>query len=81
MCDFCGAFTDIDFAVGIETWNENPLSTAGYQLKKADLMSRSQAALAKGDGKVGKSPQEAAKKLQAALDRTYSLKTSLHNNI
>lgn len=49
MCDFCGGFTDIDFAVGIETWNEDPSATVGYQFKKADLMSRSQAALAAGD--------------------------------
>lgn len=49
MCDFCGGFTDIDFAVGIETWNQDPGATVGYQFKKADLMSRSQAALAAGD--------------------------------
>lgn len=45
MCDFCGAFTDIDFAVGVETWNENAATTAAYQFKKADLMSRSQQAI------------------------------------
>lgn len=49
MCDFCGAFTDIDFSIGIETWNENAATTVGYQFKKADLMARSQQALAGGD--------------------------------
>ncbi len=49
MCDFCGAFTDIDFAVGIETWNENAGTTLQYQMRKSDLMSRSQAALGRGD--------------------------------
>lgn len=49
MCDFCGAFTDIDFAIGIETWNENAATTVGYQFKKADLMARSQQALSRGD--------------------------------
>lgn len=49
MCDFCGAFTDIDFAVGIETWTENAGTTLEYQFKKAELMARSQNALARGD--------------------------------
>lgn len=49
MCDFCGSFTDIDFAVGIETWNENAATTAGYQLKKIELTTRSQNALVRGD--------------------------------
>lgn len=49
VCDFCGSFTDIDFAVGIETWNENAATTAGYQLKKMELMTRSQNALARRD--------------------------------
>lgn len=49
MCDFCASFTDIDFAVGIETWNENAVTTAGYQLKKIELTTRSQNALARRD--------------------------------
>ncbi len=49
MCDFCGAFTDIDFAVGIDTWNENAGTTVNYQLRKMELMQRSQAALGRGD--------------------------------
>lgn len=49
MCDFCGAFTDVDFAVGIETWTEDASATNSYQFKKADLMHRSQIALASGD--------------------------------
>lgn len=49
MCDFCASFTDIDFAVGIDTWNENAATTAGYQIKKIELMTRSQNALTRGD--------------------------------
>lgn len=49
MCDFCGAFTDIDFAVGMETWNESAPTTLNYQFQKMALMSRAQSALAMGD--------------------------------
>lgn len=49
MCDFCGAFTDIDFAIGIEAWEQDKGTTLRYQMQKADLMSQSQAALAQGD--------------------------------
>lgn len=49
MCDFCGAFTDIDFSVGMDKWNESALNTAGYQLRKIQIMSQAQAALASGD--------------------------------
>lgn len=49
MCDFCGSFTDIDFTIGIETWNENNATAVGYQFKKVELMTRSQNALARGD--------------------------------
>jgi hypothetical protein len=27
ICDFCGSFTDIDFAVGLEAWNKDPKRT------------------------------------------------------
>lgn len=49
MCDFCGAFTDIDFAIGIETWEQDKGTTLKYQMRKADLMSRSQTALSQGN--------------------------------
>ncbi|MEQ1764364.1 MAG: hypothetical protein ABL984_14630 [Pyrinomonadaceae bacterium] len=49
MCDFCGAFTDIDFAVGMETWNESAPTTLNYQFQKMAIMSRAQGALAAGD--------------------------------
>ena len=49
ICDFCGAFTDIDFSIGIETWEQNKSITIKYQMAKADLMGRSQAALGRGD--------------------------------
>jgi LSD1 subclass zinc finger protein len=49
MCDFCGSFTDIDFAVGMDTWNASALHTDGYQLRKMQIMNAAQAALARGD--------------------------------
>ena len=49
MCDFCGSFTDIDFAVGIETWTQDQATTMRYQMRKAELMEKSQAAVAFGD--------------------------------
>ena len=49
MCDFCGAFTDIDFAVGMEAWNESAPKTLNYQFQKMALMSRGQVALGSGD--------------------------------
>ena len=49
MCDFCGSFTDIDFAVGMDKWNESAPVTMNYQFQKMALMSRAQGALAAGD--------------------------------
>ena len=49
MCDFCGAFTDIDFAVGMEAWNESEPTTLNYQFQKMAIMSQAQGALAAGD--------------------------------
>lgn len=49
MCDFCGSFTDIDFAVGMETWNESAPTMLNYQFQKMTLLSRAQEALAAGD--------------------------------
>lgn len=49
MCDFCGAFTDIDFAVGMDTWNESAPTTLNYQVRKVELSYRMQAAQTSGD--------------------------------
>src|SRR5688572_6482293 len=49
MCDFCGSFTDIDFAVGMETWTQDQATTLNYQARKMDLMEKSQAAVASGN--------------------------------
>ena len=49
MCDFCGSFTDIDFSVGMDKWNESALNTMNYQVRKLQLMNQSQQALARGD--------------------------------
>lgn len=34
LCDFCGTFTDIDFAVGIQAWNKDPKRTDKYNNAK-----------------------------------------------
>ena len=34
VCDFCGAFTDIDFEQGLEAWNKNPKRTQKYSSEK-----------------------------------------------
>lgn len=49
MCDFCGGFTDIDFAIGIETWNEDAMTTFGYQAKKIALTVAMQQSVVRGD--------------------------------
>ena len=49
MCDFCGSLTDIDFAVGMEKWNESTFNQLWYQVKKMMFASSAQNALAKGD--------------------------------
>lgn len=49
VCDYCGALTDIDFTVGMDTWNELLFTTVVYQLRKATLMQQSQAALMSGN--------------------------------
>ena len=51
MCDFCGSFTDIDFAVGMDKWNESAINTVGYQFRKAQTRGQAQSALARGDRK------------------------------
>src|SRR3546814_512041 len=49
MCDFCVAFTDIDFAVGMETWNESAPTPLNYLFQKMTLTSRAQMVLAAAD--------------------------------
>jgi LSD1 subclass zinc finger protein len=49
MCDFCGSFTDIDFAVGMDKWSESALTTVNYQFRKMQLMHQAQTALGLGD--------------------------------
>jgi hypothetical protein len=49
MCDFCGSFTDIDFAIGMDKWNESALNTVSYQFRKMQLMQQAQGARAYGD--------------------------------
>lgn len=51
MCDYCGSFTDIDFTLGLDKWNESTTKTLNYQYNKVALMNSIQAALQKGDKK------------------------------
>jgi LSD1 subclass zinc finger protein len=51
MCDFCGSFTDIDFTIGMDKWNESALNTVGYHARKMQILGQAQAALARGDRK------------------------------
>jgi DNA-directed RNA polymerase subunit RPC12/RpoP len=49
VCDYCGSFTDIDFSMGMDFWNQSPLKTAGYAFNKMQYMSSLQYAMQKGD--------------------------------
>ena len=49
ICDYCGTFTDVDYTLGLESWNESPEKTAKYVEKKADLMAKINNALNKND--------------------------------
>ncbi len=49
MCDYCGSFTDIDFTLGMNFWNQSTMKNIGYAFNKMDYMNRLQYALQKGD--------------------------------
>ncbi len=49
MCDYCGSFTDIDFTLGMNFWNQSALTNIGYAFNKMNFMSRIQAAQQKND--------------------------------
>lgn len=49
MCDYCGSFTDIDYTLGLDKWNESTVKTLNYQATKIALMNKIQAALQRGD--------------------------------
>lgn len=40
MCDYCGSFTDIDFTLGMQFWNQSALKNIGYAFNKLDYMNR-----------------------------------------
>jgi hypothetical protein len=37
VCDFCGCFTDIDFAVAMEAWNADEKKTNAYEKQKRKI--------------------------------------------
>src|SRR3972149_2032602 len=49
MCDYCGSFTDIDFTLGMNFWNQSALKNIGYAFNKMDYMNRIQAAFQRND--------------------------------
>lgn len=49
VCDYCGSFTDIDFTVGMDVWNAQPMKNIGYAFNKMQYMSNIQNALQRGD--------------------------------
>ncbi len=49
ICDFCGSFTDIDFAVGLEAWNKDPKRTEKYSKAKVSIEQQLAQLVGKGD--------------------------------
>ncbi|MBP8192233.1 MAG: hypothetical protein KAX69_01420 [Chitinophagales bacterium] len=49
VCDFCGSFTDVDFAVGLEAWNKDPKRTEKYSKAKIEFEQKLAQLLGKGD--------------------------------
>ena len=49
ICDFCGAFTDIDFSVGMEAWNKDPKRTNKYNQAKIHFENKLAEQLGKND--------------------------------
>lgn len=45
MCDFCGSFTDIDYTLGFDVWNEDPKKTEKYKAYKIQFVLNSKSAL------------------------------------
>lgn len=45
MCDYCGSFTDLDFTLGLNFWNQQPLKTLGYMWNKMQFQLDLQAAM------------------------------------
>jgi len=48
MCDYCGSFTDIDYTLGFDVWNEDPIKTEKYKAYKIQYMTNSKNALQRG---------------------------------
>ncbi len=49
VCDFCGAFTDIDFEQGLDAWNKNPKRTQKYTEEKVNYETALAQLFGKGD--------------------------------
>ncbi|MDQ3194153.1 MAG: hypothetical protein M3P82_04045 [Bacteroidota bacterium] len=51
VCDYCGSFTDIDFAMGMDFWNASPGKTLDYQFNKIAFASELRHSLQQNDMK------------------------------
>lgn len=51
VCDYCGSFTDIDFALGMDFWNSVPAVTLNYQFNKIAFADRLHSAIQNMDRK------------------------------
>ena len=51
VCDYCGSFTDIDFAIGMDFWNAAPAVTLNYQFNKIAFAGKLQSAFQNKDKK------------------------------
>ena len=38
VCDYCGSFTDVDYALGLDFWNAEPNTTGNYMVRKMEIM-------------------------------------------
>ena len=49
VCDYCGSFTDIDFAMGMDFWNASPAKTLDYSFNKIAFAGQLQNAFQSND--------------------------------
>ncbi len=52
VCDYCGSFTDIDFTLGMNYWNQSPITNIGYAFNKMEFARKIQAAMQRQDEKA-----------------------------
>lgn len=48
VCDYCGSFTDIDYTLGLDFWNQSPKTTTAYMFNKIEFAAKIRDALMRG---------------------------------